>query len=336
MLLPKTTDLFEPYSGVPAVPLEASVHLLPTHDVFQFNDTGTWLENIAVRPNGDLLVTMFTPTPSLYTLKRPYSPTREFSLLHTFDNATALLGITETDTDTFAIISTQLNDASLPIPGSSAIWEVSFRDHKLNTQKITGLPDLVLPNGITSIPGSSTVLVADCLLGNVTRCNTKTGATEVVLARPETAPLPDEAESLGVNGIHYRDGYLYWSNSALVSIFRIRVDKHGNPAPDAVVETVGQIDASFIDDFALDHAGTAWVATNRENTIVALRSNGSSEVVAGSPTKFTVAGCTAAAFGRTAKDSKTLYVVTSGALRAPINGVAEPAKIVAVDTSRFS
>ncbi len=323
---------FAPHLRVPATLPTTPAHLLPTHTLFQFNKNRTWLENIAVRPNGDLLVAILSPTPSLYTLKRPYSTTREFSLLHTFDNATGLLGIAETDVDSFAMLFVQLTNT--PVPGSSTIWGVSFQHDNMTTRKIASILDVELPNGITSVPGSPAVLVADGRGGTITRCDTRTGASEVVLQRIESAPLPSEPESIGINGIHYRKGYFYWSNSAFVSIFRIRVDEQGYLAADAEVETVGQIDASFIDDFAEDHVGTSWVATNSDNTIVALRSDGWSEVVAGEPAKFTLAGCTAAAFGRTPHDSRTLYVTTSGAIRAPINGVTEPAKIVAVDTSK--
>ncbi|KAI0535266.1 hypothetical protein GGR58DRAFT_479769 [Xylaria digitata] len=333
MLLPNAFRLLELQSRVAG----AASSALPSQNIYQFPDVGTWLENIAVRPNGDLLVTMLSPTPSLYTLKQPYSSSREFSLLHTFDNATGLLGITETSDDTFAIISTKLTDGTVPVPGSSAIWEVAFSSNTVNTRKIASLPQLELPNGATlSIPGSTGVLIADCLGGTVTRCDTQTGATEVVLQRAETMPIPNEAESLGINGMHYQNGYLYWSNTALVSIYRIRVDSNGIPIANAAVETVGKINASFVDDFALDSAGTSWVATNPNNTVVALRSDGSSQIVLGDPSKLTVAGVTAGAFGRTTYDSKTLYVTTNGAIRAPVNGVTEPAKIVAVDTSSFA
>ncbi|KAI8943978.1 hypothetical protein F4801DRAFT_573280 [Xylaria longipes] len=315
-----------------AIGTKTPPHLFPAHNVFQFNETGTWLENIAVRTNGDLLVTMLSPTPSLYTLKRPYSATREFSLIHTFENATGLLGITETGSDSFAILSTQLTNSSSPVPGSSTVWGVLFRHDKFSTQKIAN-PDVLVPNGITSIPNASAVLLADSIDGTVIRCDMMTGTCETILKRTETAPVPGALEPLGINGVHYRNRYIYWSNSDLVSIFRIRVDKEGFPAANAKVEIVGKVDASFIDDFAEDYTGRFYVATGPDNTIVDLWRNGSSEVVAGSLTEFTVAGSTAAAFGRTIHDSKTLYVVTNGAIKAPVNGKTEPAKIVALDTS---
>ncbi|KAI0454115.1 hypothetical protein F5B21DRAFT_525183 [Xylaria acuta] len=307
-------------------------HVFPAQNVFQFNETGTWLENIAVRTNGDLLATMLNPTASLYTLKRPYSATREFSLLHTFENATGLLGITETSNDNFAILSIALGNASSPVPGSSTIWGVSFIHDTFNTRKIASIPEVLVPNGITSIPDSSAVLVSDSFGGTVTRCDTLTGICETVLKRTETEPDPGNVEPTGINGLHYRNGYIYWSNSNLVSIFRIRVDREGYPATNAKVETVGKVDASFIDDFAEDYAGRFYVATGPNNIIVELQRDGSSAVVAGSLTGLTVAGSTAAAFGRTVHDSRTLYVVTNGAINAPVNGKTEPAKIVAVDT----
>ncbi|KAI1750687.1 hypothetical protein F4782DRAFT_548464 [Xylaria castorea] len=333
MLLIKLQYLSMLYPCVLAISSRTPGHLFPTHNVFQFSETGTWLENIAVRANGDLLATMLNPTASLYTLKTPYSATPELSLLHTFENATGLLGITEISNDNFAILSIKLGNGSSPVPGSGAIWGVSFGHNTFNTQKIASIPDVLLPNGITSIPNSSAVLLADSFGGTITRCDTLRGTCETVLKRTETAPEPGNAEPTGINGIHYRNGYIYWSNSNLVSIFRILVDREGYPAANAKVETIGKVDVMLIDDFAEDSAGRFYIATGPNNTVVELQQDGSSEVVAGSLTELTVAGSTAAAFGRTAHDSRTLYVTTNGAVNAPVNGKTEPAKIVAVDTS---
>ncbi|KAJ2978282.1 hypothetical protein NUW58_g7545 [Xylaria curta] len=322
------------YPCASAIGPNTSSNLYPTHNVFQFDKIGKWLENIAVRPNGDLLTTLLYPTASLYTLKRPHSTTREFSLIHTFKNASGLLGITETSVDNFAILSTQLTDTLGPVPGSSAIWGVSFRHGNFSTRKIASIPDVLVPNGITSLPGSSVVLVADSIGGAVTRCDTLSGVCELVLNTTETAPVPGSSQRSGINGIHYQDGYVYWSNSGLVSLFRTPFDKQGYPVANAGIETVGKVNTSFVDDFTKDNTGRFWIATGSNNTIVTLRSDGSTEVAAGSLTELTVAGCTAAAFGRTVQDNRTLYVVTNGALLAPVNGTTEPAKIVAIDTSR--
>ncbi|KAI3320975.1 hypothetical protein HD806DRAFT_504137 [Xylariaceae sp. AK1471] len=317
-------------SSLPTAQPRNTGHSLSAQTIFQFDKVGTWLENVAVRPNGDLLVTLLLPNASLYTLKRPYSTTREFSLLHTFDEASGLLGITETDTDTYAVLSLQSSNTSASIPGSGIVWGVSLAHDNLNVRKIANIPDVMVPNGITSIPGSFAVLIADSIGGSTTRCDTRNGTCEIVLKGPETAPV----SKLGINGIHYREGYLYWSHSDLDTIFRICVDGQGYPAANSKVEALGTVDAIFIDDFAIDDAGRFWIAANPNNSIVVLQRDGSSKVVAGSLTELTVAGCTAAAFGRTIHDDRILYVVTSGALQAPVNGTAEPAKIVAIDTSK--
>ncbi|KAI1824257.1 hypothetical protein F4861DRAFT_269667 [Xylaria intraflava] len=303
-------------------------HILPAKNIFQPNETGVWLENIAVRSNGDLLLTMLEPTASLYTLKRPYSEAPEFSLIHTFHNAPGLVGITETEADVFAVVSIQYGNSSDPVSAASAIWGVSFMGSAFEIQKMADLPDAMLPNGITSFPGSSTVFVADSRGGDIIRCDLRIGACGDALKDAQTTPVSNTSESVGVNGVHYREGYLSWSNSDLVSIFRSRLDQNGWPAANSTVETVGKVDAVFIDDFAEDDAGIFWIAAGRNNTIIALRSDGSSEVVAGSPTELTVAGCTAVAFGRTIHDSRILYVVT--------NGQVEPAKVVALDAADYA
>jgi hypothetical protein len=46
---------------------------LPARTVAQLDAVPTWLENIAVRPNGDLLVTQLAPLPVLLTVKSPTS-----------------------------------------------------------------------------------------------------------------------------------------------------------------------------------------------------------------------------------------------------------------------
>jgi sugar lactone lactonase YvrE len=305
---------------------------LPSQNIFQFGSNGTWIENIAVRPNGDLLLTMLAPNASLYTVKRPYAGSREFSLVHTFDGATGLLGITEICHDTFALLSLNSLNATNAESGSTDVWVVSPRTRGVwDVKKAASLSDIVVPNGITSVPGSSAVLIADSIGGSVTRCDIRTGACTPILSGPEFAPVPnDSARPIGINGIHYRAGYIYWSHSGLVSIFRRQVDSEGYPVNNSGTELVGTInDVQFVDDFTEDAAGRFWAATYLNNSVVLLERDGTSEIVVGSPNESTVGGCTSAAFGRTAPDRKMLYVVTSG------EDGKEPAKIVAVDTSVF-
>ncbi|KAI1075523.1 hypothetical protein F5B20DRAFT_585119 [Whalleya microplaca] len=311
---------------------------LPSKTIFQFNETGTWLENVAVRPNGDLLMSMLTPHSSLYTLKRPYSSSPEASLVHTFDGANGLGGITEISPDTFAVIAGQYSGAGSPVPGTYAIWEVSFRNSTHSVRKITDIPEAGLANGIATVPtyGGKVVLISDSFLGSLWRLDTQTGRYESVMKVTEMG-VKDGAEfPIGINGVKVRDGYVYWTNSALVEIFRTRIDGRGYPVSNTTVEKIATIDAPMLDDFAIDKSGLLWVATNAGDTVDIVRPNGSYKAAVGSAKEFTVAGDTAVAFGRTLRDKDILYAVTCGALSAPINNRSEPAKVVAVDTTRFS
>ncbi|KAI0389095.1 hypothetical protein F5Y17DRAFT_155355 [Xylariaceae sp. FL0594] len=332
---------------------------LPSSTIYQFDANGTWLENIAVRPNGDLLVTMLSPTASLYTLKRPYlystgsgnSGGGELSLIHTFENATGLLGITELGHDTYAVIALGGDDGTSAVP--SNVWLVTPPPHHLpgasssssswNVKKIATLPaSVTVPNGIAHVPGSSAVLVGDSISGTITRCESdnSNSSCSTVLSGPELEPVArDDARHIGVNGVRYHAGYVYWSNSALVSVFRRKVDAKGFPVAGSGSLLVGKVeggdvDVRFIDDFTRDKKGRLWMATYSSNAIVVLDTrDGKSEVVLGSASASAsasdIGGPTATAFGRTVRDAHVLYVVTSG------DSGEEPARIVAVHTDGY-
>ncbi|KAI6084457.1 hypothetical protein F4821DRAFT_170769 [Hypoxylon rubiginosum] len=324
---------------------------LPAKTIFQFNQTGTWLENLAVRPNGDLLMTMLTPSASLWTLKQPYSPHPEASLVHTFTGATGLNGITEVRPDVFVLLSAQYSGVGEPVAGSFAVWEVSFHSSSTSPsiRKITDFPEAQLANGIALVPTCSEhdiVLVCDSFAGSLWRINTRTGdRAPLVQQAPSMSAPAGGALPIGINGLKVRGGYAYWSNSAQVAIYRTRIDAHGYLASststtangtavdvEVGVETVATLDSPFVDDFAFDGRGLLWVATNGDNKVDVVRADGSVETVAGGADADAVAGDSAVAFGRTPLDRDVLYVTTSGTLP---NNRTEPAKVVAVNRAGF-
>jgi hypothetical protein len=71
------------------------------HDIWQF-PLGTWVENLAVRTNGQLLVTLLSQ-PELYHVD-PFQKTAP-TLIHSFPNASGLLGIAEIEDDVFAVVA---------------------------------------------------------------------------------------------------------------------------------------------------------------------------------------------------------------------------------------
>ncbi|KAI0125300.1 hypothetical protein BJ170DRAFT_499486 [Xylariales sp. AK1849] len=306
---------------------------LPAETIFQFNTSGTWIENIAVRSNGALLVTLLYPAPQLYLIPDPWSDSPAAELVYTFPDATGLLGITEIEPETFVLASGVFSDAG---GGNYSVWEVAFRGSTTPAiRKITDIPSALLLNGVAAVPGcGSAVLISDCAQGLVYRVDTRTGDHTTAVQVPEMAPIPGAASQIGINGIKIRGGYLYFDNSYKATMYRIKLTRDGFAAAGARAELVATLDgAPFVDDFAIAPDGAIWAATNIGDTLWRINGDGNG-VVAGLDTELTVAGDTAAAFGRTSRDGDMLYVVTCGALGNPVNGtITEPAKVVAIDTA---
>lgn len=323
---------------------------LPSRTVAQLPD-GTWFENIAARSNGDLLVTNLGDNPGLYTVRNPTAAKSKFELLipaEDLDGANILLGLAEIDTDddteTFGLVAGQAAALGQYVPGSYSIWTVKFHKSKhgrenLAVKKVSdGTKSSVLLNGMTAIPGVTNVaLVADSG-GLVARVDLNSGAyddTSFAFAETMTAS-PNASMPIGVNGVHVRDNYLYWTNTDLATIYRLPITKNGYPKPDAEPEAVANLSdlTALIDDFILDKHGNAWVAAFDINSLVRVDArSGKGKVVAGSPNELILPGVTSATFGRGKKDQEVLYLTTSGGLAGPVNGKTEGAKVVAVDTA---
>lgn len=309
---------------------------LPHRLVTQFPN-GTWVENIAVRENGDLLVTILSPSASLYSISNPTSGEPKTDLIHTFDSINGLVGLTEVKKDKFVVVGGTSSQVGVPVPGTFSAWNVNFQHGKTTIKLITAMPEATFPNGVEVFSEcQDIVLISDSTEGLVWRLNTKTGAYDVSAQVPEMAIPAGSALQIGINGIKVFRGYLYWSNSFEATIYRLKLNARGYAAKGAKVQTVAVVDAIFIDDFTINSAGIIWAETNLDNQVIAIQPFGESVVVEGAPTELTVAGDTAAAFGRLKADKKILYVSTSGAEGSPVNGtITEGGKVVAVDTTGF-
>ncbi|KAI1840658.1 hypothetical protein JX265_006132 [Neoarthrinium moseri] len=306
---------------------------LPAKTIFQFPSPGHWAENIAVRENGNLLVTLLLPAAELWEIAAPYSAAPRAGLVYSFPNLTGLVGITETAPDTFVVAGSNLANVS---DIRSAVWEVRFDGDQATPRKIADLSGTGVLNGVAAVPGCgksepSAVLVADSIKGRVYRVDTKMNSWETAISVPEMAPV----RTVGINGIKIREGYLYFDNSETTSFYKIKITSTGFAAEGASAELVAKVDGEpFLDDFSIGADGAIWAASNRGYTVRRINvSSGSSVVVAGSATSTTLLGDTATAFGRAESDQAILYVTTSGfnATNVPL----EAGKIVAIDTSHF-
>ena len=287
---------------------------LPVHVVHEF-PKGTWVENLAIRKN-DQILTTFVTAPEIYQVD-PLS-IYEPILIYTFPY-TSTLGITEVEDDLFYVAMRNITLTTLtPIPGSWAVWEVnmtSFSTHNpAKARKIADLPNAVLLNGMTLLNKSKRlVLIADSVLGIVWRLDGRTGKVSKAIDDPSMKAPPGSSSPIAINGVEIlpgSTGTLYFSNSAAGTLNSISIHADGSAKAPAMTVVLGL----FIDDFLLDGKGNAYLNLNDANSEAKLKLEGAVEtVLAGSPQdKTTLAGPTACRFRRTKLNGTNLYISTNG------------------------
>ena len=305
--------------------------------VYEFPNE-TWVENIAVRKSGKLLVTLIT-SPELWQVD-PASHQAE--LVHHFPDALSVLGIAEVERDIFAVAVGNWSDTTLQsVPGSWSIWSVDMRSEgNATVHKVTDIPEANFLNGMTTLPTiARTIMVGDAGLGVIYRVNVGTGEyTTTISNEPALQPNASAAALLGVNGIHFWEGFLYFVNSFKLPFFgRFPLTPSGSAAgPVEIIAKNATYPTNlggYADDFALDAEGNAWITTDPTGQIVKVAVlDGRQTVVAGGVNESIVAGNTAAAFGRTSADREVLYVTTNGGIPYPPPSGIVGGKVVALDT----
>lgn len=314
-----------------ASPLANAPETLPststlTQLVHQF-DNGTWVENIASKSNGNLLVTLLD-RPELHEID-PRTPNTT-RLIHSFSGYTSLFGISETSKDVFAVASGNFSSAKGPIAGSFAIWKVALgRQGEAEVSKVVDMPDAVFLNGMTSLPAPSLgVLVSDSTRGVVYRVDVATGQYSVALQDETFLPSHNASLPIGINGIRLHAQHLYYSNTFRQLFGRIPI----NTTTGAASGTYEIIGTEFmVDDFAVDEQDHTYAAAGFVNEVFKIAQHGKTRLVVGKTNSSSVLGATSAVFGRTWLDKDVLYITTSGGQASALDGLSiEGGKVVAL------
>lgn len=318
--------------------------------VHQFPNN-TWVENIAVRSNGNLLVTFIAPSPDVWEVD-PVS--QKVRLVYTFPEATSVMGIAEYADDVFAVnVGNFSLETTLATEGSWSVWSIDMRgcpsedgrsewhdgvapDAKV--AKLTDLPEAQYLNGMASLPNNpSQLLIVDCGAGTVFSLDTTTGQYSLAISDVDALkPAPDPPVIIGINGIQFRHGEpgtLYWTNSFKDGHFgRIAIDPlTGQQAGPAEV-LLDHKQSGAQDDFTFDSDGNAWLVGSPQDTVIELTSGDWGFEVVVNDTEV-VAGPTSCKFGRTEKDGEVLYVVTDGGILEELPEGIRGGAVVAVDTA---
>ncbi|KAK3707467.1 hypothetical protein LTR37_012109 [Vermiconidia calcicola] len=203
--------------------------------------------------------------------------------------------------------------------------------------KITNIPEATFLNGMTSIPNTEIILIADSAFGVIFYVNTNTGEYGTAIDNPVFKPSPDAAVALGLNGIqivHDEPRVLYFSTSFQPHPLLGRLSIAANGSASGPVEV---IIGSQADDFALKD-GNVWITQDPSSSILltsAIDHSMDVTLIAGSTTERAsanlVAGSTGAQFGRLRRDQDILYITTNGGMPTPENGIVG-GRILSLDT----
>jgi hypothetical protein len=282
----------------------------------------TWAENLAVRANGQILVSRLD-TPEV--LQVDPTGVKAPIIVASWDPATYMgcLGISETTLDKFyVVVSGFVNDSFVLTSGVNSVWEIDMTRFTYSTSTgkvasnatVSKLADITTSdflNGLTTLSNTS-VLAADSYNGWVYRVDTQTGHYMVAVndTKMKFNSIPNPPINIGVNGIKIHDGYLYWTNTAVGSLNRIRITDKGVPLgkSEVVVNNVPKAD-----DFVFKKDGVAFIAQNQMDELSVVYPEWSAaKVIAGSNTSTVLAGVSAGKFGRLPTDENILYLTTSG------------------------
>ncbi|KAJ7309257.1 hypothetical protein DFH08DRAFT_1050413 [Mycena albidolilacea] len=169
----------------------AASFTFPTRLVLQ-SPTGLFLENLAVRPNGKLLIT--SPESSTLHMLDPTAENPTFDEVYTFPNVT-LFGIAEVQPDVYGAV-----------PGTIAIWRVDLSSGGPPVvKKAADVPDGVVLDGLGAVPGEpDLVLGADTAAGRVWQINLRTGVVRIAaqddIRKIQSCPI-DERAAMGAYGV---------------------------------------------------------------------------------------------------------------------------------------
>lgn len=297
---------------------------------------GHFLENIAVRQDGSLLVTDLSHRKLWYI--SPFRGTMTEPVpLFTFDQKA--MGIIESDPDIFYVSTGEPSHGRLYRfdlrgwePGATLAPEVIIDDTK----------SLGMLNGSCYL-GEGVILLADCFAGSIFRVDLsadgRRGTLREWLKHDSMKHNPDGAmpDQPGVNGVRYagKINYLYYTSTAQQLFMRVAVDP-STMCPVGEPELVAR--GMMADDFCIDEESSlAYLTTHRQNTIDLVSLNpaanrGPRRSILGDPVVDLMIGPSAIAWGRGPEDyGRCAYVTTDGGIKAPMPDGPRPSKILRIE-----
>jgi hypothetical protein len=334
-----------------------TVSLLPSVTPIAVFPVGTFLENIAVRSNGTILVSSMTGGDIFYLDPNAPDPQSTLLKIHDFNISTSSPIPSESEEEASPYGSGQNAEAIVEDPntpdifytfagqhGKTGTWAVfkfdltsfdsSASPLPIPMQKIADIPHATWLNGATMLPQNSTLLIAESKEGQLVSCNTKTGEVGIWLEHELLGKKTTRAPYPAVNGVQYFRNQIFATNSDRGIIVKLDIVDSGNYVRDSLEAVAENVVG---DDLAFDADGTLYNATNPMQTILKFpgiglsgKDEGRVTIVGGEDVALTQ-GPTGVAFGRTEGDKTSVYITTTGGLVVPVGEGPGVARVVRVN-----
>jgi hypothetical protein len=293
------TYCFAALSFVGSLASAALIHRQAATSIYKSTGSSAWIEGIAVRPNGNILLNRLD-VPELWSID---PVTKTGTKLLTFTGAASMAGITELSPDIFAVVTGNFNTKSFAVKaGSWGVWKVDLTGATPTSTLIKNVPESGFFVGLTTF-NNDTIFIADAGKGSLYKMTISTGDYSVVITDPSMKAPASAAIAEGIHGIKYYNGDVYFSSTFGNTFSKVKIDPATGKAG-AVTSILTGLQGP--EDFAIGPDGTSYLALMTKGQILKITPDGKSS------TAGSVASSTCVAFGRTEKDKSMLYVGTSG------------------------
>ncbi|KAF4550577.1 Hypothetical protein D9617_16g013650 [Elsinoe fawcettii] len=295
---------------------------------------GTEFENIAIRRNGDLLVTAVGSN-ALFEVK-PFAAEKAAPVA-SIPGATSLTGITEISRDLFAVVAGNYTRQASAQRGSFSLWAVDVSGRPV-VSKIADLPAGGFLNGATTIPPTAgscrngTALVSDTITGSIFHVDPNTSKVTLPFSVLANSTAPPAFVQSGVNGLRYLQSTktLYFTNTirAIFGSVKLQITSQGQGSPSIIASNITTIASQLPgDDFLVQPDGSGFLSANPINTFFRFTAGGRVKPLIGGINSTDLIGPTGVAFGRTREDRDALYITSTG-LTASITNQTSPGGII--------
>jgi hypothetical protein len=271
---------------------------------------GSFVENLAAKHDGHLLVTVYS-TNEIYEVDPNLTKSNRILLTKLPSGPT---GIVELNFNHFYV-----NVGSIGQCNTWSIYCISIHHGQIpnvSFKHIVDIDSALYLNGLCVLSYEfGTILSVDSMLGQIFKINIYTKQVELWYENDLLKKRSHEILMPGINGIRRCsiDGCLYIINTDRAIILRLTIDSF-NYQPKGELETI--VRNIVCDDFTIDRLGTIYATTHAHNSLMRLTPVKDGEYLKEEIGIITdgLAGATACIFGRTYHD-RTRYGSINNAIR---------------------